>query len=583
MRPFLFLIALLPFLCNGVKIQDADIMPLIKAWTVSGTSQTRQYLEAARALKKQPAAVQAQILQKMHEYLNKHANTRLQVRTMLFEEPWWTLCIDSDPGGEAGIPLAKKAVQLAQQENDVQLLSEVYAAYAEHCTRIACTEDYMLYSTKALELQQQIGAEHFPEIHLRWFDMCKALYATRDYRLSLQYGLQVLVRDSKNIFTLDLVGACYKKLGFYDSSLVYYRKLAAMLQPDSTGAVDAFNEKWLVIANGDIGENLALQKKYDQALPMLLEYASKSSRVVDGFNVALANNALANLYFAQHRFELALACWKKMYNWAETAHPDNIAYVAKAAEGIVAAYSASGRIDSAFRYSVLFHRHTDSLNAFISRSNLRATKAKIAFDKMQTELQLANAAVKRQRFIRNIVLGAIVLLSSIALLLYNRKVWQQKYKTAILERKRQMAEMESKRAKEQIAIFTKQIVDKDKLINKLTEELSLQPEITGSENAAAIESLMQYTLLTDSEWEKFRLEFSQAYPGFFPAFKKRVAQPTPAEERLAALIYLDLSNQQIANTLGISKDSVARSKRRLKQRLMLNGEEILEDFVHDLI
>ena len=356
-----------------------------------------------------------------------------------------------------------------------------------------------------------------------------------------------------------------------------------MLQPDSTGASNPFNEKWLVIANGDIGENLALEKKYDQALPMLLEYAAKSSKMVDGFNVALANNALANLYFAQHQFQSALACWKKTYNWAVSTDPNDIEYAAKAAEGIVAAYSATGGIDSAFRYSVLFHRYSDSLNAFISRSNLRATKAKIAFDEMQAELQSANAVVRHQRFIRNIILGAIVLLTIIALLLYNRKIWQQKYKTAILERKRQMAEMESKRAKEQIAIFTQQIIDKDNLISKLTEELSLQPEVTNSGNTAAIESLLQYTLLTDSEWEKFRLEFSQAYPNFFPAFKKRVAQPTPAEERLAALIYLDLTNQQIANTLGISKDSVARSKRRLKQRLTLNADEMLEEYVRSLI
>jgi DNA-binding CsgD family transcriptional regulator len=316
---------------------------------------------------------------------------------------------------------------------------------------------------------------------------------------------------------------------------------------------------------------------------MLLEYAVKSSRVVDAFNVALANNALARLYFAEHRFKSALACWKKTYNWAVSTDPIDIEYAAKAAEGIVATYSAIGGIDSAFRYAVLFHRYSDSLNAFTSRSSFRATKAKIAFEEMQTELQSANAAVKHQQFIRNIILGAIVLLTIIALLLYNRKVWQQKYKTAILERKRQMAEMESKRAKEQIALFTQQIIDKDNLINKLTEELSCQPEVTHSGNTTAIESLLQYTLLTDNEWEKFRLEFSQAYPNFFPAFKKRVGQPTPAEERLAALMYLDLTNQQIANTLGISKDSVARSKRRLKQRLALNADEILEEYVHRLI
>jgi DNA-binding CsgD family transcriptional regulator len=582
MKPFLFLIALLLFNCAGVNAQDADITPLIKAWVISDTSQTRKYLETLQFYYRQPEAVRKKVIQKMHAYLDKHANTRLQVRLMLLEEPWWVVCANHVPGAEAGIPLITKAVQLASQENDDQLLSEVYSAYAEHCTRIAWVEDYLFYSTKAFELQQRLGAESFPDISTRWFDMCKALYATKEYRLSLQYGLKALSVKRKDVYSLDLVGACYKKLGLYDSSLHYYKKLADILQPDEGGTADAFKEKWLIIANGDIGENLALQKKYDQALPMLLEYAVKSAQVVDSFNVALANNALANLYFARHQFALALGCWKITYDWAISQYEINMEYSAKAAEGIAAAYSGLGRIDSAFLYSTLFHKHSDSLNAFTNRSNLRATKAKIAFEEMQMALQSARAAIRHQRLIRNFIVGGIILFAIIALLLYNRKLWRQKYKTAILERKHQIAEIESKRAKEQIALFTQQIIDKNNLINKLTEELTLQAEVAVAEKNTAFESLLQYTLLTDNEWEKFRMDFFRAYPDFFPAFKKLVSQPTPAEERLATLIYLDLSNQQIANTLGISKDSVTRGKRRLKQRLNLQADDVLEAYIRNL-
>lgn len=582
MKPFLLLIILLLFIGAGVSAQDADITPLIKAWEISDTSQTRKYLESVQYYYLQPDAVRKKLMQEIHAYIDKHANTRLQVRLMLLEEPWWAVCVDADPGGEAGIPLIRKAVQLASQENDDQLLSEVYSAYAEHCTRIAWVEDYLFYSIKALELQQRLGAEHFPQICTRWFDMCKALYVTREYRLSLEYGLKALSVTTKDVFTLDLVGACYKKLGLYDSSLYYYKKLADILQHDVRGAADPFVEKWLIIVDGNIGENLALQKKYDLALPMLREYALKSGWVVDAFNVALANNALANLYFARHQFDLALGCWKITYAWANSKEVNNMEYAAKAAEGIAAAYSGLGRIDSAFLYSTLFHRHADSLNAFTNRSNLRATKAKIAFEEMQSVLHSARAANKQQRLIIYFIVGGIILFAIIALLFYNRKLWRQKYKTAILERKRQVAEMESKRAKEQIALFTQQIIDKNNLINRLTEELAFQAENAVTEKNTAIESLLQYTLLTDGEWEKFRMEFYRAYPDFFPAFKKLVSNPTPAEERLATLIYLDLSNQQIANTLGISKDSVARGKRRLKQRLNLQTVEVLEVYIRNL-
>ena len=86
----------------------------------------------------------------------------------------------------------------------------------------------------------------------------------------------------------------------------------------------------------------------DLALPMLNEYALKSGQVVDAFNVALANNALANLYFARHQFALALGCWRITYTWAVSQYAVNMEYATKAAEGIAAAYSGLGRIDSAF-------------------------------------------------------------------------------------------------------------------------------------------------------------------------------------------------------------------------------------------
>src|ERR1044072_2680794 len=99
MKPFLFLVALLSFICAGVKAQDADIAYLIKAWELADTSQTRKYLESVQYFYQQPDAVRKKLIEEMHAYVDKHANTRLQVRLMLLEEPWWAVRMDADPGG----------------------------------------------------------------------------------------------------------------------------------------------------------------------------------------------------------------------------------------------------------------------------------------------------------------------------------------------------------------------------------------------------------------------------------------------------------------------------------------------------
>ncbi|MCH5682811.1 hypothetical protein LWM68_00030 [Niabella sp. W65] len=66
---------------------------------------------------------------------------------------------------------------------------------------------------------------------------------------------------------------------------------------------------------------------------------------------------------------------------------------------------------------------------------------------------------------------------------------------------------------------------------------------------------------------------------FFQQLRERCEGLTPAMERLAALIFLQLNNYQIANALGIGKESVARSKRRLRTILKLAADESLEDHV----
>jgi len=149
---------------------------------------------------------------------------------------------------------------------------------------------------------------------------------------------------------------------------------------------------------------------------------------------------------------------------------------------------------------------------------------------------------------------------------------QQKHLAEVLISKQREAEQEANQAKAQISSFTENIIEKENLITNLQKQLTI-----GSEQLN--ESLLQYTLVTDTEWEKFRMEFTKAYPSFLPSLQKVLPTINPAEERLATLLCLKLTPNQIANTLGISKDSVGRSKRRLKQRLNLNADVVLENFI----
>lgn len=212
---------------------------------------------------------------------------------------------------------------------------------------------------------------------------------------------------------------------------------------------------------------------------------------------------------------------------------------------------------------------------------MSSINAKIAFDNLQTNLYHSQATLDNLRFTRNAILAGILLASIILLLLYNRYRLKHRFALLTSQRKQEQALQEVQRAKEQIASYTHHIIEKDNLIKALQQQVAHKDQPEQESEIPA--HLLQYTLFTDNEWEKFKSEFAKAYPDFLQTIREQIEQITPAEERLAALIYLQLNTSQIANTLGISKDSVQRSKRRLKRRLNLPEPVTVEEYIYNLL
>ena len=69
------------------------------------------------------------------------------------------------------------------------------------------------------------------------------------------------------------------------------------------------------------------------------------------------------------------------------------------------------------------------------------------------------------------------------------------------------------------------------------------------------------------------------YPGFFIKLTNKFPEITSAEQRMAALTRLHLSSRQIASMLGISIDSVHKSRQRLRQRFKVGTETNLDEMV----
>ncbi len=574
-----FILLILFFSCalNHAVAQKVDIKPFIETWSVADESQTHKAEETYSDLKQFRDTVKFhQTLDQLYTYLKKNPNDRLWVRTTMYDV-FGKIELGLSPRSGHAIDASRvlACIKIASKLHDDQLKAELYALYAEVASN---PSNYALYNLKAIELQQKVGVSKFKFVANRYYNVAFGLYQNEDYRQSINYGLKFFSLKNEEtrelypyLFILinDVVGSSYHELGLLDSTRYYYQKIIDTLikkpHPDPE-----IQQIWLAIAKGSIGKTFVVENRIKEALPLINEYLNTSLKLKYFSNAASAENILGGVYLDSKQYQKAKTSYNNAYRYAKV---DNVLKEKSiACKGLADVFRATKETDSAFVYYALHQKFKDALTAKINGGKLSTLNASIAFDNMEVNLQEANHSIKSYQLTRNLILAGIVLLTIIALLFYNRKMLQQKNMAANLLHRQKMLAQEAKQAKIEVKKFIVNIADKNKLITDLQEKLT-------TENIQINDSLLNYTLVTDEEWDSFRLEFAKAHPKFFPSLKEYLANINPAEERLAALLCLKVTSHQIANTLGISKDSVGRSKRRLKQRLNLPVETQLEDFI----
>jgi CHASE3 domain sensor protein len=138
--------------------------------------------------------------------------------------------------------------------------------------------------------------------------------------------------------------------------------------------------------------------------------------------------------------------------------------------------------------------------------------------------------------------------------------------------------------KQQLDLYSRRLLEKSELVEQLSVEVETlkKKSVLDQEQVQNFNKVLHSTILTDDDWEQFKKAFESVYPNFFATLRYRFIDITAAELRLAALIKMNLSLKEAANTLGISADSVKKSRYRLKKKIVLTEEDSLEEFIRGL-
>lgn len=152
----------------------------------------------------------------------------------------------------------------------------------------------------------------------------------------------------------------------------------------------------------------------------------------------------------------------------------------------------------------------------------------------------------------------------------------RKNKKKEIKKAKEILELRNK----ELASFALQLAEKDEFLRQLKSKLKLgQDDINISEIKQLTNSI---TISNVKSWQEFKLRFTSVNDKFYKKLTANYPNLSQRDQKISALIKLNISSKKMANLLGISVESVHTIRYRLRKKLGISSEVNLEDFICSL-
>jgi DNA-binding CsgD family transcriptional regulator len=455
----------------------------------------------------------------------------------------------------------KACLNEAIQLEETNLQAEFGRWYSEMLNSLNQKELAVQYAISALQQQEYLGLENFPAVAQFYLWLGESLMVTdylSDAMAYLHKGLHLakndtLVKQVNIMFTYNNLGIIHRRIKQHDSALYYFDKLQAISTAMS-------RKDWVDIAHKNRMQSLIETGQLDSAEVEAENLLQKSRVAKNTDDEMYAAEMLGKIAFARKEFATALVhlLYSQKLNGGK-----NQRALSRVNEKLAATYEALQQPDKAYPYLKALRQYNDSILREKENSKSRYLAIKASYEKEQLRVRELVSSAHNTKRTRNISIAVLVALSIIGM-------WW-------IHANRQKTKRLQLAAAEQLNLFKEEIISKNAHIDGLMQ--SLQKQQYQKEDTQRIEELSRQMILTDDDWQNFKQLFEQTYPAFFSTLRQKATGITEAEQRMAALLKIQLNTKQIAAMQGISADSVHKTRQRLRQRLGMDSTAELENMI----
>jgi tetratricopeptide (TPR) repeat protein len=362
--------------------------------------------------------------------------------------------------------------------------------------------------------------------------------------------------------SLEQLSTMYGQLGDFKKAQHYFDLALPLIQKFG-------KETQLGITLNNFGMRLALQGRPAEAIPYFQRAAGIYHKKGLYKEEGKTSNNLADAYTRLRRFDQAIQTYREciLFN-KEHQQGDNLImnYM-----GLSVLYDTMGNYQLSNEFLIKHYALKDSLIG--AQTKLKIADLETKYKSQEKELALQKAQMQLSTTQRTLERGAGFIL--LMLLLIGLGLWRWKTQSHAIQRERVQSQ-------EALDVLTRILLEKNTRLAALEEQISEDSEgqeSSTSESGVFDENLYDQRILTNEDWVSFKVYFERAYPGYLLRLRTSHPSLSDAEERLFLFIKLNLTTREAAAILGISAESVKKTRQRLRQRLNLSQEAVLEAYV----
>ncbi|WP_169435060.1 tetratricopeptide repeat protein [Neolewinella persica] len=481
---------------------------------------------------------------------------------------------DSGLPTEERLLVHKEWLKKAEVDKDTlrQIIGEIYLYYDYfRLLDIPTATTHLLIAENLAEASGEIGwrggvayRRGHLNVKLRENDAAIAAYQNAVSWCS-EAGDSLCVAES-----LEQISAMYGLKDSFNIARQYFDRALPMLRKFGT-------KKQLKTANANFGTLLTQEGKPDEAIPFLEEAKAISEELGELMSQGSVMNNLANAYLLAGQTDLAIKKFKEAAQFNKKHNFQHILFRNYA--GLRESYEAAGNYRTAMEYQEKFHSLRDSLIGDETKLKIAALEAKYKESQFALELKESEqkALIAKKKLERMILVFAIMLL--LVLIALWRWRLQKKQLHSEIKNNRQNLQVVARLLAEKNEALAAIKVAKIETPSSPTENTADDPKSNLAKEEERL-NLFDHSILTNTDWTDFKVLFDKSNPGYLQEIREAFPTITESEERLFTLIKLNLKSKEISNLLGISVNSVKKTRNRLRKKLPLNAEDGLEDFIH---